>query len=314
MWCAKTRAAYRIRCDRIDERSAAISEWVTLFLVFSTLQILIAAAPARAQMGPATLEADATRMASMTAPQPSTGFCVDTRTGAIRMQLTLNGMVQSCKRLELGVDLQTLAQLAVEPPTPAALVTRPIPQAISEASVASPTTQPPSVIDANGRLVGTIIGYDENQAAIYTEMVVGAQTVALPSTMEGFVGADSSVDSYYATNTCDSPPIFALLFNGAIQVIAPEPSEVATIDAGYITPSAQVIDETLFYGIPSGSQGALAEITFVDPTLPEILGSNSCPPADGLDGAVPGASLTFSGGAPAIADLSDFTPAFVIQH
>jgi hypothetical protein len=105
MWCAKTRAAYRIRCDRIDERSAAISEWVTLFLVFSTLQILIAAAPARAQMGPATVEADATSMVAMPAPQPSTGFCVDSRTGAIRMQLTLNGMVQSCKRLELGVDL-----------------------------------------------------------------------------------------------------------------------------------------------------------------------------------------------------------------
>jgi hypothetical protein len=314
MWYAKARAVYPITCDRLDERSATLAQRVALFLVFSTLAVLNAAASARAQTEPTPIEEDATNIVSRLAPVPSSSFCVNTRTGAIRMQLNLNGLVQSCKPIELGIDLQSLEQLAAEPPTPAALVTRPIPQTASEAIVSPPIARPPRVIDANGKLVGTIIGYDENQAAIYTEMAVGAQAIALPSTIEGFVGVDSSIDSYYTSNTCDSPPIFALLFNGGIQVITPEPSEVSTIGGGYITPSAQVLDDTLFYGIPNGSQDVLAEITFIDPTFTEILESNSCPPTDGLDGAVPGALLRLSGSAPAIADLSGFAPAFDIQH
>ena len=140
--------------------SATLAQRLALFLVFSTLAVLNAAASARAQTEPVPIEEDATNIVSRLAPVPSSSFCVNTRTGAIRMQLNLNGFVQSCKRIELGIDLQSLEQLAAEPPTLAALVTRPIPQTASEAIVSPSIDRPPRVMDANGKLVGTIIGYD----------------------------------------------------------------------------------------------------------------------------------------------------------
>jgi hypothetical protein len=87
------------------------------------------------------------------------------------MQLTVSGFVRPCRPTELGIDLETLENLPIEQ-TNTALDVRPIPnrsQAISEA--ASPS--PPRVVDNNGTLAGTVIGYEESDGAVYVAMTDG---------------------------------------------------------------------------------------------------------------------------------------------
>lgn len=250
-------------------------------------------------------------------PTPTQGFCVNKISGRIRMQLTISGFVKPCRPNELGIDLSTLENLPMEQAN-TELDERPAPD-VQEIVTSSTSEVPPRVIDNSGTVVGTIIGYDEDNGAVYAAMIAGNQALALPVSLNGFVQSFNGIGLpiYYASNTCASEALLSEITEGVIQVVLSNPAVYSNIVAGYIRPSAQVLGGTVFYGseVPFDNHtGVLAELTFPNPTLEQIEQVDSCPFQDGLDGAVPGAALPIIGGAPMAADLTKYVPSFSVEQ
>jgi hypothetical protein len=247
-------------------------------------------------------------------PEPTTGFCVNTVTGAIRMQLSAGqGFVRSCRKTELGIDLQTLQVLPPEAPSPAIEVIEQLPSAMA---LPTPRAIPPAaatpleVVDSKGQLVGTVVGFD-SMGNVYVSMNATGQSLAIPVNGSGFTTTEDlgAPETVYVASDCKGTPFFVLNlpFLGS-----PLTELISTGFYNEFTNTTGVIGSSVFYGNGPASMVTVdSSMTFNAPTsLSQILAS------EGVCGFpnVGNGGFALLAGAPAIATLTSFVPPFTIQQ
>jgi hypothetical protein len=247
-------------------------------------------------------------------PQPTTGFCVNKVTGAIRMQLATTGVPKPCHANELTIDLESLASLQVEQPTPTTRVTRALP---AQSVALGAATQPPTIVDANGNTVGVLIGFDFRGNA-FAEMSFNGTVLEVPTTSAGFTqtnaGLSGQTIAFFTAANCSSPAMFS---------VYDSPSGLQLVNTGYmfqldelsdgIEPqSTAIVGDNIFYAVsPVANPGMAGQMEFTDPANLSVItsGTGTCNPTSG---AFP--NTGFLVGTPASASLSGFTPPFSIAQ
>jgi hypothetical protein len=229
-----------------------------------------------------------------------------------------NGFTAPCPSTALSIDLASLQALPVVPPPSGPMVTRQVPE--SQVSFVAPKA-PPEVVDAGGKPVGQLVGFDFTGNG-YAAMSVAGQGLALPVSGGGFsqvvpVGS-ASVDlvSYYDSDNCTGPPWFSVIITPASEL---EEVNIGVLwAAGYgpvAAPSAVLIGDNLFYAAgPFSDHSSSSNLVFTDPaiTITQIL--------EGQDAAGPCSDLIVEdsssgvGGTPAEASLASYTAPFSVRQ
>jgi hypothetical protein len=249
-------------------------------------------------------------------PEPTSGFCVNIVTGAIRTQLSNNsGFVKPCRANELEITFNSIAQLQVPQPSATFHVLRRLAETPVKlaSSVAAPT-----VVDATGKTLGNLIGFDYIGNA-FVEMNLNTADGGLlevPFTTQGFsqtvpFESAGNVIAYFTASSCDSPAIFD---------VAQSPSGIQLVNDGYMDPvptdtadtqpmSTGIVGQTLFYGYGlTPITSFQSEMGFLNPAnLTQITAK---------DGTCTGGVLGVLGalmGTPQTLSLSAYTPPFSIQ-
>jgi hypothetical protein len=250
-------------------------------------------------------------------PEPTSGFCVNTVTGAIRDQLSNDsGFVRPCRINELGITLSSIAQLPVQPPSATFHVVRQLTETPVRLAAAPPV---PTVVDATGKTLGNLIGFDYVGNA-FVEMNLNTTDgglLELPFTSVGFSPTqpfsedDSNVIAYFTGSNCDSPAIFD---------VAQSPSGIQLVNDGYMDPvpsdtgnlqpmSTGIVGSTLFYGSDLTPMASFqSQMGFLNPANLTQITAKDGTFVDGTLG-VAGALI----GTPQILSLSAYTPPFSVQ-
>jgi hypothetical protein len=203
-------------------------------------------------------------------PSPTASFCVNKVTGVMRLVLAEAGISQPCHKNELPITFTTLAEIASGSPTPTPSASpTPTESPTSSASpTASPTATPitgsvPIVVDANGKLVGPVVGpYPAGSPSgeVYLVAIkVNGTVLELPASQSGFMDGDyggtpnlyGGITEYYlSTGDCTGQAYISLsvddLWNGGfVETIGVTPLVEASIHPGV---GPQIWDGILYYG------------------------------------------------------------------
>jgi hypothetical protein len=277
-------------------------------LIIGIAGLLLTANPCAAQQPP---------------PEPTSGFCVNVVTGAMRVQLSNDaGFVKPCRINELEITLESIAQLPVE--TPNAKLFKVVTQLPLTAVKDQASTTPPMVIDATGKPLGNLIGFDYVGNA-YVEMNLNTSDGGLlevPVTSQGFTQAvpdnnrfvdyDYNLTTFFTATDCDSTALFSIYKSASgIQTAETGFGTLVDSDDAFTPQTTAVIGNTLYYGTsPTTLPTITSAMGFLNPSnLTQITSK---------DGTCFQIQLVNLGGTlagtPASVNLSAFTPPFSIQQ
>jgi hypothetical protein len=149
--------------------------------------MLLFVAPVLAQQHQSQVRAQA-------APSPSASFCVNSNNGAMRLVLIDLGIAKPCRHNEIPLTFDQLQAIAAGSVSPGAPTPEPSPQ--PTASPWPSSGQFPYVEDANGKIIGPVMGTIDGKQAQLVLVNINGALIELEVSAEGFLNEDSSNGGY----------------------------------------------------------------------------------------------------------------------